>query len=141
MGVVTVIRSRRKARAQCTCGWNDKPRWLMSGATTRALIHAAQNGCHPASPLVLTESASGVEPLDNLLVGCPISSWMEVLVQRREADTPANRAERAALSPGLTSESAELDAVIQRHLETCTASKSSTVTAIRTKRGRAEPFH
>ncbi len=141
MSVVTVIRSRRKARAQCTCGWSDKPRWLLSGATTRALIHAAQSGCHLASPLALTESASGIEPLDNLVVGCPIGSWLEFLVPRSDADTPADRSERAALSLGLTSESAKLDAVIQEHLETCTAAKSSTVTAIRTTRGRAEPLH
>jgi hypothetical protein len=39
--------------AKCTCGWVGKHRHFKAAAKNDALIHAAQVGCHPASPLAL----------------------------------------------------------------------------------------
>jgi hypothetical protein len=39
--------------AKCTCGWVGKHRHFKAAAKNDALIHAAQVGCYPASPLVL----------------------------------------------------------------------------------------
>lgn len=50
--LVRVLVTRRRRRAECTCGWAGRRRLLHSLSVLDALMHAAQVGCQPAVPLV-----------------------------------------------------------------------------------------
>ena len=53
-GVVWVDRGRVRAHGLCSCGWMGRQRLLPSFAVLDTLLHAAQNRCRPAVPLVLS---------------------------------------------------------------------------------------
>lgn len=53
-GVVWVDRGRVRAHGLCSCGWKGRQRLLSSFAIFDTLLHAAQNRCRPAVPLVLS---------------------------------------------------------------------------------------
>lgn len=57
--VVTVfVYARGKSRAECSCGFEGKHRWLRSRAVLDALLHAGDSGrdrrlCLPDNPLII----------------------------------------------------------------------------------------
>jgi hypothetical protein len=61
-GVVVVIRPRYRNQGRCTCGWVGKARLLLSSAKVDALVHAAQEACRPATPLLQPGAAFITEP-------------------------------------------------------------------------------
>jgi hypothetical protein len=62
VGVLAFVGYRRR-QARCSCGWRGPLRWLLPRtAAVDAFIHAANQGCAPALPLVMRVAPAGPWP-------------------------------------------------------------------------------
>src|SRR3981189_3227529 len=121
-GVVVAVEPRHTGQGRCTCGWVGKPRLLMSAARVDALIHAAQNDCEPAIPLVQPEAAiTALKPPGILIVDCPADCGATLLVPLTITDTVEPGVDRDELRARFTAEAPELHDLVYRHLRNCAA--------------------
>lgn len=113
-GVVVAVRPRHRARGRCSCGWVGPPRILLASAKVDALIHAANRGCEPGTPLVQPDAVIAFLPPGELNVRCPAGCGANIRVPLVIAD-----AEHGDSTGRFTAEVPELHDNIYSHLRTC----------------------
>jgi hypothetical protein len=96
----------------------------MGAAKDDALIHAAQNGCEPAIPLVQPEAITALKPPGVLVVDCPAGCGVTLPVPLTITDTVELGVDRDELRARFTAEAPELHDLVYRHLLNCAVMRS-----------------
>ena len=122
-GVVVAIRPRHRSHAMCSCGWVGRPRLLKASAKVDALMHAAQEGCGPAVPLVQPETVNLFEPPAVLTVCCPAGCGASLSMPVMIAEAPWVSFDDNEPSSRFTAEAPELHDRIYEHLRTCPSAR------------------
>jgi hypothetical protein len=77
--VTAFVYARGKSRAECSCGYEGRRRFIRTAAVNDALIHSARTGCQADSPLVVDERAVGASWFQKV-TPWPVLAWSPLLL-------------------------------------------------------------